>query len=133
MHFFEFPLCTFPEEAALEIYRVRQQLMGGLERPLNFFDLGMSPNSENDLVRQTRSVQFLEPCNDCLLKSACPAIISAYIERFGASEIKPFTDVAKVAAALERRGDPFPDAELPRRHRLDLITGVCNLTEPIAD
>jgi MoaA/NifB/PqqE/SkfB family radical SAM enzyme len=132
MHFFEYPLCVYPEEAALEVYRVRQQLMDGLKRPANFFDLGLSRDSEEDLVRQARSVQFPEPCNDCLLKSACPAIIGAYIERFGASEIKPFTDVAKVEAALERRGDPFPNADLPLRHRVDLITGICNLTEPIA-
>jgi hypothetical protein len=85
----DLPLCSMPAGRARELHAQRSAVRA-LERQLHLWDLGLRDDSEDAVVRAERSALFPAPCQRCALKSGCPGVLRAHLERFGESALTPF-------------------------------------------
>ena len=109
LHFVELPLCQFPAEVAYELYRVRRQSPEFGLTPLSLYDLGMPDRSEHPGARARRVLGYPAECDGCVLRAACPGLLGLQRDFHGSADLRAFDDPARLAAAMQRTGEPFPE------------------------
>jgi MoaA/NifB/PqqE/SkfB family radical SAM enzyme len=87
----EFPLCLFPPAIARAKRHRLGATAGRRSARVHLYDLGMY-GEEHARLQHERNLHFPAACDGCLLQPLCPGVLGAYLDRFGASEVRPARD-----------------------------------------